>query len=438
MTLNVGICYHLLLQGSECYEVGGSMSHSRSKDGFVVITIVLAMGILMGFAGLAIDVGFFRYVKRTAQNAADAGAVGAAMAKGAGESAVTHGRADAARNGFTHGTDGVTVSVNSPPSTGAFTGNSGYVEVVVSQPSPTLFMNALGIDSATVTARAVSYVQESGSGCVYVLSPDAKLAFTVTGSSSVTVNCGIYVNSNNANDAFNVSTGSCVSATEIAVVGGVDDQSGGCVTPTPVPMDYAQPDPLAGIPEPTVGPCDYVGLQTAPKDATTTFNPGVYCGGIKVGGSTAVGIFNPGEYILVGGSLLISGGANAYGDGVTFFNTYNASYGYKPYYVTGGSSTVFKAPTDSSNPRVGMLFMTDRSIVDTKSNQIGGHSSMIIDGTIYMPGVNLTYNGGSTGTGNYTLIVSNTLNIEGGATINSNYGGLPGGESIIRVGVLVE
>ena len=413
------------------------MSHPRSEDGFVILTVVLALVFLLGFAGLAVDMGFFRYLKRTAQNAADAGAVGAAMAMAAipAESGVTGGRADAARNGFTHGTDGV--AVNSPPTSGFYAGNSGFVEVIVTQPKPTYFMNALGVDSATISARAVGYVEESGSGCVYVLSPDAKLAFTVTGSSTLNVSCGIYVNSNNANDAMNVSTGSCVSATEIAVVGGVDDQSGGCVTPTPVPMATPQSDPLAGIPEPTMGPCDYTGLQIC-DSGTCTFDPGVYCGGIKVASSGTLGIFNPGEYILAGGGLLIKGGADAYGDGVTFYSTNGPFDDYKPYYVTGGSSTVFKAPTDSSNPRVGMLFMTDRSIYTTKSHQVGGHSDMIIDGTIYMPGVNLTYNGGSTGSGNYTLIVVDTLNVEGGAVINSNYGGLPSGESIIRVGVLVD
>ena len=167
------------------------MNYPKSRDGFVIITITLSMFFLLGFAGLAIDVGFFRYVKRLAQTAADAGAVGAAMAMGKGESGVTFGRLDAARNGFTHGTDAVTVSVNSPPSAGFYAGNSGFVEVIVSQPRPTLFMNALNIDSATVSARAVAYVEESASACVYVLSPDAKLAFTVTGSSTLNVNCGI-------------------------------------------------------------------------------------------------------------------------------------------------------------------------------------------------------------------------------------------------------
>ena len=106
------------------------MSNPRSKNGFVVITVVLALVFLLGFAGLAVDMGFFRYIKRTAQNAADAGAVGAAMAMAAtpAESGLTAGRVDAARNGFTHGTDGVTVAVNSPPTSGFYAGNSGFVE----------------------------------------------------------------------------------------------------------------------------------------------------------------------------------------------------------------------------------------------------------------------------------------------------------------------
>ena len=134
--------------------------------------------------------------------------------------------------------------------------------------------------------------------------------------------------------------------------------------------------------------------------------------------------------------LLIKGGANAYGDGVTFFATYNDSYPFLGFNVTGGSTTVFKAPT--SGPRAGMLFMVDRRVNNTKQNHIGGHSNTVIDGTIYMPGVPLVYNGGSTGSGTYTILVASKMEIGGGSVINSNYGGLPAGESIIRVGVLVE
>ena len=411
------------------------MCNPRSRGGFVVITIALSMFFLMGFAGLAIDVGFFRYVKRLAQNAADAGAVGAAMAMANAESAETSGRVDAAKNGFPHGQDNITVDVNNPPSMGAFAGKAGYVEVIVTQPRSTFFMNALNIDSATISARAVAYVQQSGSGCIYIMSPDAKLAFTLTGGSTINVGCGIYVNSDHPNDAMNVGSGSTVNATSINVVGGTDIHPSATVNPDPVTGVAYQADPLAHIPEPEVGPCNYTDQQICASD-TCTFNPGVYCNGIKVAGKGTLGIFNPGEYILKGKGFLVKGGADVYGDGVTFFATYDDSFPFLGYNITGGSNTVLKAPTDG--PRAGMLFMTDRSVYNTKQNHIGGHSNTVIDGTIYMPGTPLVYNGGSTGSGNYTILVASKMEIGGGSVINSNYGGLPAGESIIRVGVLVE
>ncbi len=233
------------------------MSHPRSKDGFVILTVVLALVFLLGFAGLAVDMGFFRYIKRTAQNAADAGAVGAAMAMAAtpAESGLTAGRVDAARNGFTHGTDGVTVAVNSPPTSGFYAGNSGFVEVVVTQPRPTYFMNAPGVDSATISARAVGYVEESGSGCVYVMDPTAKLALTLTGGSELNMSCGIYVNSDHPNDALNVGSASIINAASISVVGGTDIHPDATVNPTPVTGTDPVQDPLADhvMPEPPPG-----------------------------------------------------------------------------------------------------------------------------------------------------------------------------------------
>ncbi len=121
---------------------------SRKEPGFVVVTVALSLLAMMGFAALAIDMGFFRYVKRSMQNASDAAAVGAAMAYAHDEDGQTLGRGDAARNGYTHGTEGVNVAVNRPPGSGYFSGNNAYVEVVISQSQSTLFMNALGVGSA--------------------------------------------------------------------------------------------------------------------------------------------------------------------------------------------------------------------------------------------------------------------------------------------------
>ncbi len=411
------------------------MSISESSKGFVAITMAFSLLALCAFVGLAVDLGYFRYIKRDMQNAADAAAIGAAMAIANSESGEALGRADSARNGYTHGADGIVVSVNNPPAGGSFAGNNGYVQAVITQPQPTFFMGVVSFNSVDIAASATAYVQESGSGCIYVLDPTAKLAMTLTGGSTLDVGCDIYVNSDHPNDALNVGSASTINASGISVVGGTDIHPDASVTPDPVTGVTPQVDPLSHIPEPTVGECDYTS-EFVVDSGTQVLDPGVYCGGIKVASEGTLAIFNPGEYILMTKGLLVKGGANAQGDGVTFFATYTEEYSFLGYNVTGGSTTVLTAPT--SGPRAGMLFMTDRRVYNTKQNHIGGHSNTVIDGTIYMPGTPLVYNGGSTGSGNYTILVSSTLEIGGGSVINSNYGGLPSGESIIRVGVLVE
>ena len=54
---------------------GRNRVHS-SRRGFVMVTMILSLVILMAFLGLAIDVGYEQYVKVRMQTAADAAALG--------------------------------------------------------------------------------------------------------------------------------------------------------------------------------------------------------------------------------------------------------------------------------------------------------------------------------------------------------------------------
>src|ERR1035438_9390756 len=100
------------------------------RRGYVVVTMLVSMVVLMGFLGLGIDVGYEEYVKIRMQAAADAAAVGGAQELRASGSTnlVTAAKGDAASNGFTDGTNGVAITVNNPPATGYSTGNSSAVE----------------------------------------------------------------------------------------------------------------------------------------------------------------------------------------------------------------------------------------------------------------------------------------------------------------------
>jgi hypothetical protein len=164
--------------------------------------------------------------------------------------------------------------------------------------------------------------------------------------------CGIRVNSNN-DDAFDVSgRPTVVKATGISIVGGDKINGGPSVTPSPQIGQPVVSDPLAGVAVPAVGSvCDF----TKWHNASTTLNPGTYCGGITISGGSNV-TFNPGTYILLGGGLNISGDSSANGTGVTFYNTGNAEYAYKPVVVSGGSATSFSAPV--SGPLGSRTYLT--------------------------------------------------------------------------------
>jgi hypothetical protein len=198
-------------------------------------------------------------------------------------------------------------------------------------------------------------------------------------------------------------------------------------------------DPLASAQAPSVGAIP--SSCTTNPDTTSehgytatngaTINPGTYCGGITVSGTTTLTL-NPGTYILYGGGLNVSGGSNLIGNGVTFYNTgtTNGNTAYKPIVFSGGSATVLKAPSTGS--LTGILFFQDRSITSTSQNTISGGSGAVFQGALYFSTTPLVYSGGSGVNTAYTILVADRITISGGTatTVNDNYASLSGGSPI--------
>src|SRR5258706_5837945 len=111
----------------------------RDKNGYVLVTSSLSILVLLGFVGLSVDVGYLQFEKRRIQSAADAAAQGAAFQLASGatqDTAKTEAQYDSAKNGFTDGTNGVTVTINIPPTGRNYTANSVAVEAIDSQSTP--------------------------------------------------------------------------------------------------------------------------------------------------------------------------------------------------------------------------------------------------------------------------------------------------------------
>ena len=394
--------------------------------GFVLTTMAVSTAVVMECIGLGIDAGYLELVKTRMQGAADAAAVGGAQELKANGSAgvVTAARNDAGMNGFTDGLNTVQVTVNSPPQSGNYTGDSTAVEALVSQSVSPIFMGLLGVGAIKVNARGVAHQgTASGGGCLFTLDPSSPSAFSLSGGVQLTSQCGVQVNSTSAT-AMSVSGGTSLTAPSIQVAGGYSLSGGSSISPLPSTGAAVVTDPLANLQAPSVGACNYTNFSVS-NGASKTLSPGVYCNGISVSGGANV-TFNPGTYILEGGGLNLSGGCTATGAGVAFYNTAGSSYPYGAISFSGGTRDILSAPTTGS--LAGILFFQDRNIASPAASSFSGGASAILNGTLYFPTSTLSYSGG-TGTA-YTILISKKISFSGGAMLNNDYSSLPGGSPI--------
>ena len=324
-------------------------SRSGFGRGQVLWLVVSSFVVLLGFAGLATDVGLVWNTRLKMQAAADAAALAGADALLAGDTDyTTAANSAAAQNGFTNGStttgnsNTVSVSASNPPASGSHTSDSSAVQVAISQTQPTYFLKALGItslaESVTSTATALS-----GQGCVYALDKSASQAF-LTNSGTFTSSCGI-MDDSNSGTAFNVNGGGTVTANAIGVVGGVSDT--GSVTPTPVTGIAPFSDPLASLPTPSaptaVSSCSIVQpAQNFNSPGTYNLAHGCYST-MNFNSSGAVVNLNDGGNYQFPNGLNTQGTVNLNGSGSYYFGsgvninsgTFNAG-GSGSYYFNSG------------------------------------------------------------------------------------------------------
>lgn len=439
-------------------------SYKRAEPrGQALLLVTFCSVPIFAVIGLAGDIGWMHFLKKSAQAAADAAASAAVLRFQAtvnGSSFVcgtpgvlcqaptacprdlTTGATPldsaclyATINGFSNAPpkQSVTVEANvttPPPTAPGIHSASYWVTVRVSQQVPQLFSAVLGNTTGMVAARATAAVTPAAD-CIYALDPAASGALSVKGTASLVANCGVYVNSNSPSAVLTDGT-ALLSATEYDVVGGVDVH----IPLNPTPNLDAPPltrDPLAHLPAPAVpAGCDYTNY-TVQGWNTPTLSPGVYCGGISVQNGTA--IFDPGVYILKGGGLTTqNSNSQATGAGVMFYNTFDATHPYGGINLSANSTVSFSAPTTGTY--AGILFFQDRSVTGHPSESFGGGSSGKIEGTIYAPLSNITFYGNAALNSSYTIIVANQISMVGTTNLQNNYSSLPGGSPIKQVGLV--
>ena len=418
----------------------------HKQTGSVVIFLALAMVVLLGFAGLAIDMGTLRYEKRLQQTAADGAAIAGASNLAVG-SGVTAGAQNAsAANGFTDSgcldkVGCVTVTVNNPPTSGPHNGNGLYVEVLVAAVHPTYFMKVLGVTKETITARAVATNLGGGvnSGCLYTLGAPSSSIEGVNINGSATLNaptCGIVDNGN-----FNTSGNALiVNAATFGTSGSWNANGPGgtvtCTVPTsscPTPNMPAAADPLSYL-TPPCSPCAGGTPLNISGNGTFTVNPGTYSSiSITGTGNKSPSVtFQPGVYVLSGGNFSVSGNATIIGNGVMFYFTNGATIN-----ATGGGNKLdFQLSPPTSGTYAGILFYQNPN--DTAGPQLGGDDQSSFSGALYFPKAQLTFFGNAKSY-NTGIIVADAIALSGNPTVNlKGTAGLPPGVTVIKNAILVE
>ena len=120
---------------------------SVSERGQVLVLAAVALPVLLGMVGMAIDIGTYASERRTLQNAADSIALAAAQGLPDESAAQSAGQQYASRNGIASGDYQLVVNG---------TANPPYARAIITKQHSFAFVKVLGIDSSAVGSRATA------------------------------------------------------------------------------------------------------------------------------------------------------------------------------------------------------------------------------------------------------------------------------------------
>jgi hypothetical protein len=403
---------------------------AKDETGGVLIYSAFAVSILLGVAGLAVDVAAWQAHKRAIQTTADAAAFA-----GAHELVRVHDKTDrddrataatelaATMNGYVDPDDGDpdpdALTVNIPPQFGEFAGATNAVEAIVRRPVPTFLARLVFDGDAHVTARSVAHA-DYGEYCVFALNTTQPNALKVSGGANLNLNCGVYVNSSgDGGEALSSPGGGCINATVIRSVGAYNKS--GCYNPKPFEntAPLITPNPFDGIfptPAEASQACDGIGNTIVNNGEIFTLPSGRHCNKITVQSGGEL-ILEDGVHVFDGAALTVHGLVHGEpgGDGVTLY--YPPGTGSNDALDMASDAEVhLSAPTDPADPYANLLIYVDEAAGGNVEHSITAQSTSTFAGMIYMPSQDLKFSGGSASTG--VMIVADEIDLSGQANFD--------------------
>lgn len=193
-----------------------------AQRGAVIPLVAICLAVLMGFGGMAVDIGFLEYSQQAQQAATDAAAEGGAQAAYANNctnatAASAAAIKDASLNGYSNPSQGVSagssgsgssgniVTVTTPPVSGPYAGVACAVAVSITTNKKTFFSQLFGLNNPAETTQAVGVGSTSANtGCLYALSTTEGQS-NLSNMTITTPHCKMYLNAgaNMSNSSLN-------------------------------------------------------------------------------------------------------------------------------------------------------------------------------------------------------------------------------------------
>ncbi|API58236.1 hypothetical protein BSL82_02065 [Tardibacter chloracetimidivorans] len=386
-------------------------SVGKDRRGNVLVLTAAALPVMIGGAGLGVDVTQWYLWQRELQMSVDTAALAGAYSKVQGKDYNVSANAALTDNKQVLdylGTPSVTVV--------SWSGGTNNAVRVSAQTQRDLPFSSLFLPAGpTITATATAAVIDSGEFCMLATNETAQAAVSIGGNALLQLGCGIATNSNHS-EAIKIFGSSQVDADPLTAMGGITAGSNNLIGDTTTrPYSVKQTDPLAHLTTPPAGTS-----RTYDKN-NATLQPGTYSD-MQIKGSHTLA---PGVYTIDGGSLKVAAQYNLSGSGVIFVLKNGATID-----INGGSNISFTAPTSDqitaspgtynniSSEFGGVLIFEDKATsVAGKDSRINGNATLHLGGAIYMPNQDMEMTGNASPSTQCLLLIANTIGISGNPII---------------------
>ena len=381
----------------------------RDTSGSYSLVFAFLSPVIIGFLGLSVDVGMWFSKQALLQAAADSSAFSAAAAKAAGATDYqTQAAGVAASYGFIANTNGVTLTVNSPPQSGSNTSLSKAVEVTITQAQTPYFAGMFMSNPIPVIGRAVSVAGTPAKPCILALEV-SNTAISTTGYGLIN-NPSCPIVSNSSTSSSIVLTGSSmIKASSVSTVGAIIGQSNITATSGVYTGASAMADPYSAINYPSFSGCSH-GTNTA-----TTYYPGVYCSGLAITSGSVT--LQPGVYYIDQGSFSVSGTSSVTGNGVTIVLTSSTGSNHAAISFSGYAAVSLTAPT--SGPTAGIVVFGDRNSPANNNIAISGNAVTSFTGAVYATKYTVNYNNYASNGSSCTSYVVENLMVFGNSVVQA-------------------